>query len=166
MTYQNAESFLKYHSSIRRRTKRVISHIPPEKIEWRPKEGRYSFGDQIRHIAATERFMFIETVQKKPSLYKGCGPALASGFERVITFMDELHQESLDIISKLSPTAFQSTCLTPANTELAVWKWLRAMIEHEIHHRSQIYVYLGLLDIKVPQLYGLSAEELERLAQK
>jgi uncharacterized damage-inducible protein DinB len=164
MTYTSAEAFLKYYASIRRRTKRVIACIPPDQVEWRPKRDRFSFGDQIRHIAATERYMFAENVQHLPARYHGCSNALADGYDQTVDFMDRLHQESIDIFQNLTPQDMLAKCRTPGNTELAIWKWLRAMIEHEIHHRSQMYVYLGLLDIEVPQLFGLSAEELEQIA--
>jgi len=39
-------------------------------------------------------------------------------------------------------------------------KWLRSMIEHEIHHRGQIYLYLAMLEIPTPPLYGLTSEEV------
>jgi len=41
-----------------------------------------------------------------------------------------------------------------------VWKWLRSMIEHEVHHRGQLYLYLSMLDIPTPPLYGLTSEEV------
>jgi len=33
------------------------------------------------------------------------------------------------------------------------------MVEHEIHHRGQLYTYLGLLGVPTPPLYGLTAEQ-------
>ncbi len=35
------------------------------------------------------------------------------------------------------------------------------MIEHEIHHRGQIYLYLAMLDVPTPPLYGLTEEEVK-----
>jgi len=35
------------------------------------------------------------------------------------------------------------------------------MVEHEVNHRSQIYVYLGMLGIPTPALYGLTSEEVK-----
>jgi uncharacterized damage-inducible protein DinB len=39
-----------------------------------------------------------------------------------------------------------------------------AMIEHEIHHRSQLAVYLSLLGVEPPQIYGLGVEDVIALA--
>jgi uncharacterized damage-inducible protein DinB len=41
-----------------------------------------------------------------------------------------------------------------------VWKWLRAMVEHEIHHRGQIYIYLSMIDVSTSPIYGLTSEEV------
>jgi uncharacterized damage-inducible protein DinB len=40
------------------------------------------------------------------------------------------------------------------------------MVEHEIHHRGELYAYLGLLNVKVPPLYGLTSEQLREIAGK
>ena len=42
------------------------------------------------------------------------------------------HAEAMSIFAGLSPAAFAGRCRTPAGAEMAVGKWLRAMIEHEV----------------------------------
>ena len=51
-------------------------------------------------------------------------------------------------------------CTTPAGIPMTTWKWLRAMVEHEVHHRGQIYLMLGMLGVETPPLYGLTEEEV------
>jgi uncharacterized damage-inducible protein DinB len=34
------------------------------------------------------------------------------------------------------------------------------MCEHEVHHRGQIYLMLGLLEVATPPLFGLTSEEV------
>ncbi len=160
MTYDSIENFIKYYGSIRKRTNRVIACIPHDMIEWRPRDGSFSFGDQIRHIAATERYMFIENIHLRPSRYAGCSDDIVAGYENIISYFNTLHDESLELLHQLENRDLHRLCTTPGDTRLTTWKWLRAMVEHEIHHRSQLYVYLGLLDIDVPQLYGLSSEQV------
>ncbi|MCL6218958.1 DinB family protein [Zunongwangia pacifica] len=160
MEITNMENFLEYYEKIRQRTNRLIAVIPPKYMDWAYKPGKFTIADQIRHIAAIERYMFAETILGKPCSYSGCGKELADGYNEIIGYFNEKHEEALAILKKLSNDDLQRKCLTPANTPITVWKWLRAMTEHEIHHRAQLYIYLNLLDVKTPPMFGLSSEEI------
>jgi uncharacterized damage-inducible protein DinB len=74
--------------------------------------------------------------------------------------MKRMHDESMAIFSSLTEADFEAKCMTPGGAELRVGKWLRLMIEHEIHHRGQLYLYLSLLDVETPPLYGLTEEQV------
>ena len=160
MEITSVQSFLDYYARIRQRTLRVIQCIPPEQIEWTYQPGKFTLGDLVRHIAAIERYMYAEAARFQPSRYTGCGRELADGYEAVLAFFNQLHEESLEIFRSLSDADLAKKCLTPAGTPITLWKWLRAMIEHEIHHRGQIYIYLGLLEVATPPLFGLTSEEV------
>jgi uncharacterized damage-inducible protein DinB len=60
----------------------------------------------------------------------------------------------------LTPEQWNGKSLTAAGTSITTWKWLRAMIEHEAHHRGQMYLMLGLLGVETPPLYGLNEQEV------
>src|SRR4029077_1626414 len=150
-----------YFEKVRQRTLKVIACIPSEKYDWRYAEGKFSFADIIRHLAAIERYMYAENAQINPSLYPGHGPDLADGPENVLAFFHRMHQESMAIFGRLSPEDLQKKCVTPGNAPITLWKWLRAMVEHEVHHRAQMYIYLGMLGIVTPPLYGLTSEEVK-----
>ncbi len=60
----------------------------------------------------------------------------------------------------MSDADLQRKCRTPAGTEITTWKWLRAMFEHEAHHRGQIYLMLTMLEMPTPPLFGLTSEEV------
>jgi uncharacterized damage-inducible protein DinB len=152
--------FLPYFENVRGRTERVIACIPPARLEWRPRPGAFSFGDLIRHLGAIERYMFAENVQGRPSRYPGHGAELADGWEAVNAFLRRMHEESVAIFSSLTPDALVRACTTPGGARLPVWKWLRAMVEHEVHHRGQIYIMLGMLGVSTPPLFGLTSEEV------
>ena len=160
MEITNIDSFLAYYKKIKRRTQRLFSYIPPDKIEWTYQEGKFTIGDLIRHLATIERHMYAENVQNKPSLYKGCGIEYAAGYEEVIQFYNQLHEESIQIFAQLKEEDLHKKCQTPAGIDITIWKWMRAMVEHEVHHRAQIYTYLAMLQIETPPLYGLTSEEV------
>jgi uncharacterized damage-inducible protein DinB len=161
----NPREFLDYYEKVRRRTQKVIACIPPEKFDWRYAAGKFSFADIIRHLAAIERYMYAENAQLKPSRYPGHGPELADGPEKVLAFFNRLHQESMEIFGRLSAADLEKKCVAPGGTPITVWKWLRAMVEHEVHHRAQMYVYLGMLGISTPPIYGLTSEEVRARSQ-
>ncbi|HLE70685.1 MAG TPA: DinB family protein [Vicinamibacteria bacterium] len=46
-----------------------------------------------------------------------------------------------------------------AGTPITVWKWLRLLPEHEIHHRGQFYSYLAIVGGPTPPLYGMTSEQ-------
>jgi uncharacterized damage-inducible protein DinB len=161
MEITSISSFLDYYDKIRARTNRLLSIIQPEHLDFVYLPGKFSVADQIRHIAAIERYMFAETIAGRKSSYNGCGKKLANGYENVMKYFKEKHEESLEIFSALSDESLNSKCVTPGNAEMPVWKWLRAMVEHEIHHRAQLYLYMNMLGVKTPPIFGLTAEEVE-----
>ena len=157
---QSHAEFLDYFEKVHARTVRVLRCIPPDKIEWTYKEGKFTLGDLARHIASIERNMFAENVQGKPSRYDGCGRELADGYENVLHFVEQMHRESVEIFSALTDADLNRKCETVGGATITTWKWLRSMIEHEIHHRGQIYLYLAMLGIETPPLYGLTSEQV------
>ena len=160
MEIETIEPFLDYYERIRGRTLKVVRCIPPEKIDWTYREGKFTFGDIIRHLAAIERYMYAENVQLKPSRYPGHGKELADGYEEVMEFLNRTHREAMEIFGRLSDDDLKARCVTPGGVSITIRKWLRAMVEHEIHHRGQIYLYLGMLDLPTPPIYGLTSEEV------
>ena len=165
MEIHDMDEFQNYFEKVRERTLRVIRCVPPDKLDWSFREGRFSLGDLIRHIGTTERYIFAEGVQGKPARYPGCGKELADGYENVVAFVEGLHQESMEIFGRLSNNDLNGKCLTPDGKPITVWKWLRAMVEHEIHHRGQLYTYLAILGIPTPPLYGLTSEEVREYSK-
>jgi uncharacterized damage-inducible protein DinB len=160
MQIQNLSTCLDYFDKIHLRTMRVTRCIPPDKIEWTYREGAFTLGDLVRHIATINRYMYAETVSGRPSRYAGCGQELADGYEQVLEFADRMHRESVAIFSQLTPEQLNGKCMTPDGAPITTWKWLRAMVEHEVHHRGQIYLYLSMLGVSTPPLYGLTSEQV------
>jgi uncharacterized damage-inducible protein DinB len=158
------EDFIKYWDNVRSRTLKVAELVPADKIDWAPAEGAMTFGDLIRHLAVVERWMFVENVFGRPSRYASHGRELADGRDAVLSFLRDLHADSMRELSTLTDADLDRRATTPGGQSLAVSKWLRGMVEHEAHHRGQIYLMLRLCGVATPPIYGLTSEEVRRRA--
>ena len=161
MDIGSIDSFLTYWQKIHGRTRRLLDFLPAEHIEWTYAPGKWTVGDLVRHLAALERWMFVENAFGRPSLYDGCGRDLADGYEPVIEFFVRSNEQTVELLGSLPDSRLLERCTTPGGASLPVWKWLRAMVEHHCHHRGQIYLYLAQLGVSTPPLYGLTAEQVE-----
>lgn len=160
MQLPDVQGFLDYHANVHARTRSLVDLIPREDLEWAPAPGRFTFGELLRHLAGIERYMYAETVHGRPTRYPGHDRSLADGLEAVRAYYDRLYEESRELFAALDEAALRRKCLTPAGTSITVWKWLRAMFEHEAHHRGQLYLMLGIRGVAVPPLFGLTVEEV------
>jgi len=156
----SAAEFRDYLVRFHQRTRRIVTLIPPDDVEWCPSPGWFSLGGLVRHLAGIERWMYAENAVGRPSRFAGHGPELAEGHGAVLAYYDRLHGEAMGIFSTLDDDAMRERTTTPGGASITVWKWLRAMIEHEAHHRGQLYLMLAMRGVRTPPIFGLTAEEV------
>jgi uncharacterized damage-inducible protein DinB len=166
MEIRDLGTFLDYWDSVFGRTTRLLAVLPPEQIEWSHAPGRWTIGDIARHLVNIERDMYAETVAGRPSRYEGHARSYADGYEAVMAYRVARHAESMAIFGALTPERLAGKSMTPAGTPITTWKWLRAMLEHEAHHRGQLYLMMGMLGIVTPPIYGLTEEEVAARANR
>jgi uncharacterized damage-inducible protein DinB len=160
MEIRDIGEFLNYFNKVHQRTMKAARAVPPDMVDWQFREGKFTIGDLLRHIATANRFIFVEVARGNPSAYGGCGRELAESYDEIIQFMEQLHQEDVEILSGFGELELNRRCMTPEGSSITGWKWLRAMIEHEAHHRGQIYTYLALMEVASPPLYGMTSEQV------
>ena len=153
-------AFLDYFDRVHERTRKVVDCVGEPDLEWVAAPGRFTAGETIRHLAGIERFMYAETVHGRRTRYPGHGAHLAPGLAATREYYDRLHAESRALFAALTDDRLTEKCQTPGGIPITVGKWLRAMIEHEVHHRGQLYFILGLRGVATPPIFGLTAEEV------
>jgi uncharacterized damage-inducible protein DinB len=160
-----AKGFCDYWSRVRDRTDAVVARIPAERADWSPGRGAMTFADVVRHLALTERWLFVEVARGRASQYISHDAGWAASWPEVRALMASLHRESLELVSRFDAADWDRRVVTPAGTPIAAHKWLRAMCEHEAHHRGQLYLMLRLCGIGTPPIFGMTAEEVGRRAR-
>ena len=159
-------SYLRYFQSIHRRTLRDIEALPVAAMDWEPSagEGEKGWGiARIVHHIAESRIYFASAYCGKGWRYdwfppsteqqSGWAPALEAEFQKRI---EGTPNEWLERRIKMIDT----------DGMLSGWRILMMLLEHEVHHRSQIDTYAGLEGWDVPQIYGRTREQIDELQDK
>lgn len=165
MEIKTIESFLSYYERTREATNRVINAIPRDKLEYTYMPGKFTLADLIRHIAAVERRLFAEVVLGNKPAYKGCGKDIADGYENILTYFNEMHEQSIQIFKSFTDHDLLKKIKSLDGKEVTIGNFLRALIVHEIHHRGAMCIYLNLLGVKSPSILGFMEEQVIELSK-
>ena len=117
----------------------------------------------MRHVAATEK-MFVNAAVKGRWEYVGHDRGLASTLDEAIIHLEACHSEAMITLRTLSDAGLYQSRPTLNGPPVKAWRLLMAMVEHEVHHRSQLAVYLALMGVEPPQIYGLGIEDVVALS--
>lgn len=158
------QDWLSYIERMYQRTRRVAVLIPEQEVEHNFGPSRFTPGDLVRHLAGVNRYMFVEVAAGRVNRYPGHTRDFADGLAQVLAYHQHLHDESMAILRAMTPADFERKVATPEGAPITAWKWLRAMTEHEAHHRGQLYWALAELGVATPPLFGLTSEEVRARA--
>ena len=148
--------------------RRVIERIPSDHMGFRPHPKSFSLHDLANHLVTvpgwtistmTETeldFGLPETQARQPkpsATVEGLLRTLDAGVEGALEALSKAADDDFRVIWTLK-NAGQVILAMP---RIAVYRGF--VMNHLIHHRAQLSVYLRLLDVPVPSLYGPSADE-------
>ena len=160
-------SYLRFFDSVRRRTERDVAALPPGAAAWQApavsgEAAGWSIGDIVGHIGGSRLYF--------ASAYRGEGwvstlPEIDRADQR--TWLPWLQASAGRFVARLqdTPAAWLTRKIEMIDTpgSLSGWRLLMMMLEHEVHHRSQIDTYAGLQGWPVPDIFGRSAESIAAL---
>ena len=143
-------------------TRRVIERVPGDKAEWRPHPKSFPIG----HLAQLLSWMpgWITNAVRET----GLDLATAGGysFEKTETLLDTFDRNVRDAREALAGATEEDFAVTWSLKHgdrilmsMPRGDVVRQTISHLSHHRGQMTVYLRLLDIPVPCIYGPTADE-------
>jgi uncharacterized damage-inducible protein DinB len=148
-----------------KQTRRVLEAVPSDRLDFKPHEKSYTLGGLAQHIAQLP--MLFASIASQSELDFAKVPKLGAptNTAEIVALFDESAQLARGALAQLSEqTLSQSWSLRFGDQVFytgARGPSLRNLgMSHMIHHRAQLTVYLRLLNIKVPGLYGPSADEM------
>lgn len=154
---------LKHETSL---TKKILERVPMDRKDWTPHEKSMSVGRLATHIAETlkwisnirhiDDFDFMKDFNLKLQA--------AESQEGLLQLFQANLDNALADLSAMSDDDFTTVWTVRRGEQIMMQLPKKVAIRgwgfsHQIHHRGQLSVYLRLLDIPVPGMYGPSADE-------
>ena len=148
--------------------RKTLERIPEDKLGWKPHEKSMTLGRLAGHVAELAGWAVPTLTQDSldiaPPGQPPLQPTVATSRKQVLDIFDKNREESRKAIAAISNDEFMKswTLLRGGQTVMTMPKIaiLRSFcINHVIHHRAQLGVYLRLNNIAVPSVYGPSADE-------
>jgi uncharacterized damage-inducible protein DinB len=146
-------------------TRRVLDRLPADQFEWRPHPKSMSAGQLAQHVASipggVARFAQADglDVATRPAEYASCDSK-----DALLATLDASVAAAREFLAGLDETRANAIWrLTFGDREIFAIPRLAVMrtmcFNHWYHHRGELVVYLRLLDVPVPIVYGRSADE-------
>jgi uncharacterized damage-inducible protein DinB len=157
------EGFIKEVEQESVATRKMLERIPPETFDWKPHEKSMSM--QRLSVLVADMFGWLEFMIDDDELdfAKGYTQPEPKTTKDLVDFFDKKLEAGLTSLKNAEDSVFSQNWTLRngedvyiVNTKLEV---VRQTINHMIHHRGQLSVFLRLKDIAVPPIYGPSADE-------
>lgn len=131
-------------------TLEVLRLIPEGMINWRPSDGLRSFGQHLVHVAKTEEFYIHGLFEGSWNSYN----VVEGGRPGRDVIRKRLRESRWSTLKKLREANKRDLWTVPSVPNLPVqWpviSWLWYLVEHEVHHKAQIFIYLREIGIEPP----------------
>jgi uncharacterized damage-inducible protein DinB len=149
-------------------TRRTLERVPENKFDWKPHQKSMTMGRLATHLAELPGWAVATVEQDSLDLAPPGGsafqPPTAKTHKELLALFDTNVDAARTAISRASDAhlAQSWTLLFGGNNifsrpRLAVLR--NSVLNHSIHHRAQLGVYLRLNNLPVPAIYGPSADE-------
>ena len=152
-------------------TRRILERVPNDKLAWKPHAKSMSLGELALHIAASPGVIIDWVPPAVTDLPGGAPTPQPASVSDILTAHEQAVSKVKTILTRIGDAGLSgtseikmkgATLMTMPKMDL-----LRSIVlNHWVHHRGQLSVYLRLLDVSVPPIYGPSADENPFAARK
>lgn len=146
-------------------TRRLLERVPDEHLDWKPHAKSYSLGELATHVSNLLVWMRPILLEEEFDLASvPARGAAAPGRDELLRRFDEGLRAARSAIESFDDAALGRTWTLRHGAHVVLAQprvvVIRSLgINHLIHHRGQLSVYLRLLDVPLPPMYGPTADE-------
>jgi uncharacterized damage-inducible protein DinB len=148
-------------------TRRVLERVPGDRLTWKPHPKSMSLGQLALHVATipgeVAGMLVTNQIEMTPSDFESI-PAPPETSAAIMKAHDESLTKAKEILNGLDDIAVMATWSLKVGSAVAFSAPKASIVRsivlnHWYHHRGQLSVYLRLLEVPVPSIYGPSADE-------
>ncbi len=144
-------------------TLRMLERVPPDKLEWTPHPKSMTLGRLAWHLVSMPEIAVRLINAGRFDITNGGPQPMPENPEFINTFRTNLQAVSATIAA-LDDEALRAPFVISSNGEVVTQTrknvFIRSILmNHTYHHRGQLSVYLRMLDVSLPAVYGASADE-------
>lgn len=145
-------------------TRRVLERVPERAFAWKPHPKSYTMGELAQHVSMIPMWGHVTLAQDGFDLVGDGRIAVAPGVADLLAGFDQRVVEArAALVGRTDAELMAPWTLArdgqPLFTMPKASVWRSFVMNHLIHHRGQLSLYLRLQDVPVPSLYGPSADE-------
>ena len=148
-------------------TRKVIERVPDDRIEWRPHAKSFPMGHLAQLVAMIPGWTFHVLREHELDIAPREGPTAVYRFlpvAQLLSLFDKNVSEARPLVEAVTDASLQEQWTLKAaghavNVASRYLTYRTLVLNHLVHHRAQLGVYLRLTEQKVPQMYGPTADE-------
>jgi len=155
---------LEFHEELKT-TRRVLERIPVDKLTWKPHKKSWTLGQLAMHTASVPGAISTITGYDSFDVLKGnFTPPSPNNTDEIRSALDKsAHDVEKALKGTTEEQAYAQWRLTRGDTVILaiprVMAWRSLMLNHWYHHRGQLSVYLRMIGVPIPSIYGPSGDE-------
>lgn len=140
-------------SRVREGLVEALGMLSDDQLSFVPREGLWSLGEVAVHIAGAEAGWFRHPITGEldewpPDPTFEDHPTVAS----IQALLAEVHEGTVAYLKSVDADELDATFALPWGPEVT-YRWaIWHVLEHEIHHRGEIYLMLGLMGMEAPDV--------------
>lgn len=145
-------------------TLRILKALPEDKWDYKPHEKSMTLGELANHVLELHGWVSFVFTKDKFDFHSDYVPSKYQSVDEMLAKLDAMKTESLAVISELTEENYLQNWALKAGDHViretpkaAAYRYV--ITNHLVHHRGQLTVYLRMLDVPVPGIYGPSADE-------
>ena len=150
----NAKTLFGLWSDVREGLMAALGQLTDEQLSFTPREGLWSLGETVCHIAGCEDGWFRHVVTHELPDWEGADYSLADypAVEDLVGLLGEVHARVVAYVDPLTDADLDRVIELPWGPKVPLWWVFWHILEHEIHHRGEVYLMLGLQGMEAPDV--------------